>query len=576
MIGKRQQPGLYEADQMYIDYVGRDNIYGFLAGQRGKLFRDEDFAEMYCLDNGRPSVAPSLLANALILQTYERVSDEEAKARADYDLRWKVALGVEVEERPFAKSTLQLFRAQLVVNEKKRMIFQRSLEYAKQVGYLKKGKLREVLDTSKILGRGAVKDTYNLLADGIVQLIRALAKTENVEHEKWGKAQGFERYFGSSIKGEAEIDWDNQEERDELLKGIVEDADRLLRLADEAIEQLGEGDEKRQKVHEAGWLLRQIISQDVERKPEKITIKEGTAKDRIVSVHDPEMRHGHKSSSNLFEGHKAAIAVDAESQLITAVEILAGNAPDHEGALELTEASEENTGQEVEETIGDCAFGNGGTRQKYSDANRKLIAKVARHGRRDQINKEEFVIDLKTMTCTCPNGQVTSNLVPQGTYKDANGEKISGQAFVFDEIQCEVCPIRSDCVKAKKRKHRTIQLHPQEKLLQEARAFQQSDAFKEYRRLRQSVEHRLARLVQLGIRQARYFGRRKTLFQLLMAATVANLTLAATKTGQIRTKDGRKDSFCVWILSTLNAFWARLKSVFASTRRQIPTFRLGF
>jgi transposase len=562
-----------------MDYVGRETIYGFLAGQRGKLFRDEDFAEMYCPDNGRPSVAPSLLANALILQTYERVSDEDAKARADYDLRWKVALGVEVDERPFAKSTLQLFRAQLVVNEKKRMIFQRSLEYAKQVGYMKKGKLREVLDTSKILGRGAVKDTYNLLADGIVQLIRALAAIEEIAPEKWGGAQGFERYFGSSIKGEAEIDWDNQESRDEFLKGIVEDADRLLKLADESVALLEEGDKIRQRVHEAGSLLRQIISQDVERTPEKISIKEGTAKDRIVSVHDPEMRHGHKSKSNQFEGHKAAIAVDAESQLITAVGVLAGNAPDHEGALELTEASEENTGQEVEETIGDCAYGDGGTRQKYADANRKLIAKVARHGRRDQINKDEFQIDLETMTCTCPNGQVTSNLVPQGMYKDANGEKIRGQAFVFDEIQCEVCPMLSDCIKAKKRKHRTVQLHPQEKLLQEARAFQQSEAFKEYRRLRQTVEHRLARLVQLGIRQARYFGRRKTLFQLLMAATVANLTLAATKTGQIRTKGGRRDSFCAWILGYLNTYWMHLThflSVFASTGRQIPTFRLRF
>ena len=34
------------------------------------------------------------------------------------------------------------------------------------------------------------------------------------------------------------------------------------------------------------------------------------------------------------------------------------------------------------------------------------------------------------------------------------------------------------------------------------------------------MEHRLARLVQLGIRQARYFGRVKTKFQLYLAATV--------------------------------------------------------
>jgi transposase len=576
MIGKRQQRGLFEADHLYMEYVGRETIYGFLARQRGKLFRDEDFVEIYCPDNGRPSVAPSILANALILQTYERASDEEAKARADYDLRWKVALGIEVEERPFAKSTLQLFRAQLVVNKKMRMIFQKSLEYAKGSGYLKKRKIREVLDTTKILGRGAVKDTYNLLADGIVQLIRELAIVEEIAPEKWSEAQGYERYFGSSIKGEADIDWDNKETRDEFLGGIVEDADRLLKLADETIAQLREGDKERQNIHEAGWLLRQIIRQDVERTPEKITIKEGTAKDRIVSVHDPEMRHGHKSKTNRFEGHKAAIAVDAESQLITAVEVLAGNAPDRERSLELTQASEDNTGLEVEETIGDCAYGDGDTRQKYSDAERKLIAKVAHHGRRDQINKDEFQIDLDAMTCTCPQGQVTSTIVPQKTYKDSDGKKSRGQAFKFNQTQCEICPLRSDCIKSKIKKYRTIHLHPQEKLLQEARAFQQSEAFQEYQQLRQSVEHRLARLVQLGIRQARYFGRRKTLFQLLMAATVANLTLVATETGEMQPKSARKDSFLSWILDVFNAFWMRLTSISASTWCQIPAFRPGF
>jgi hypothetical protein len=71
-------------------------------------------------------------------------------------------------------------------------------------------------------------------------------------------------------------------------------------------------------------------------------------------------------------------------------------------------------------------------------------------------------------------------------------------------------------------------LHPQEGLLQKARAFQKSEAFKEYCQLRQVAEHRIARLMQLGVRQARYLGRKKTLFQLLMAATVANLTLVAT------------------------------------------------
>ncbi len=67
--------------------------------------------------------------------------------------------------------------------------------------------------------------------------------------------------------------------------------------------------------------------------------------------------------------------------------------------------------------------------------------------------------------------------------------------------------------------------------MQHARAFQRSAAFAPYRQLRQVVEHRLARLMQLGMRQARYFGRTKTLFQLVLAATVANPTLIAARVG---------------------------------------------
>ena len=77
-----------------------------------------------------------------------------------------------------------------------------------------------------------------------------------------------------------------------------------------------------------------------------------------------------------------------------------------------------------------------------------------------------------------------------------------------------------------------MQIHPQEALLQQARALQRSADYDEYRKRRVVAEHRLARLVQLGIRQACYFGRVKTRFQLYLAATVANLTLALGNIGR--------------------------------------------
>ena len=113
-----------------------------------------------------------------------------------------------------------------------------------------------------------------------------------------------------------------------------------------------------------------------------------------LSVHDPELRHGHKSSRRRFNGHKAAIVVDTDSQLITAVDVLPGNAPDNLGALELVEASEASTGSVVEETMGDAAYGYGGTRQTFAEAGRQLVAKVPGRPNRSHFPKDDFHLDL--------------------------------------------------------------------------------------------------------------------------------------------------------------------------------------
>jgi hypothetical protein len=310
-----------------------------------------------------------------------------------------------------------------------------------------------------------------------------------------------------------------------------------------------------------------------------VTLKEGVARDRVVSVHDPEMRHGRKSRSKRFDGHKAAIAVDAESQLITAVEVLPGNAPDNEKALDLVEASEENTGLKANETVGDCAYGDGQTRQEFADANRALVAKVPSRGCRDQISKDAFHIDLDEMSCTCPAGQTTHTLIRQGYGHYRDGRRYPRQAFLFDANVCASCALRSDCVKAKGYKGRTVRLHPQERLLQEARALQASPAFEEYRQIRQAVEHRLARLVQLGIRQARYFGRRKTLFQLLMAATVANLTLVVNKMEKNSSEGSPELSLSSGILTfgkSIGNYLLHCELNLISISGGIPAFRPGF
>ena len=291
------------------------------------------------------------------------------------------------------------------------------------------------------------------------------------------------------------------------------DADRLLELSRQAQGELAKNGEERQQIVAAVELLGQLLLQDVE------CTDDGVSRDRMMSAHDPEMRHGRKSSSKRFDGHKAAIVVDTDTHLITAVEVLPGNAPDNSGALELVEQSETNTGVPVEEAMGDAAYGDGDTRQDSADAGRTLTARAPGRPDRKHFPKEDFHIDLEAGACTCPAGNVTRRIRPLGTRTAATGRMRQLKAFQFDGAVCGVCPLRIQCVAGHRTDGATAPAEPAPDpdrgrlYCSRPGPLQQSEAFGEYRQRRVVVEHRLARLVQLGIRQSRYFGRAKTKFQ---------------------------------------------------------------
>src|SRR5437867_7030439 len=158
----------------------------------------------------------------------------EAIERTKYDLRWKVALGLEMEEVPIQKSALQEFQARLVLHEQGEALLKKSIDEARRAGYVTSRKIRVALDTTQTLGKGAVKDTYNLLADGIEKLACRLAEVAGEAIASWAEKEGVHRYFGSSLKGEAAIDWDDKAQREQLLTQIVQDGRRLLSLAEQA------------------------------------------------------------------------------------------------------------------------------------------------------------------------------------------------------------------------------------------------------------------------------------------------------------------------------------------------------
>src|SRR3990172_1919338 len=541
MLGRRKVQGsLFEAE-VWPHPVAKDSIYGRMAAVRDVLFRDDDLAEMYCLDNGRPSLPPSLLSGVLLLQFHDGVGDEEAVERLRYDLRWKVALGLPLDYAGFHPTSLVVFRRQLLKHGQERYAFDRFLKVARQAGFLPE-KIRQLQDTMAMKGAGAAQDTYTLLRKGIRRLLKAMGFA--VPEKRRGLQASLERYLDGDKK--AAIDWADTRARAKELGVLVRDADAALELAQECADD--------DEVRTTGWLLTKILGDDVVVGEDgEAKLGEGVARDRIMSWTDPGMRHGRKSASSRWNGDKVQVAEEPESELIVGVGIVDANAGDGAGLLAMVDSVEAHAAVEVAGATGDTAYGGAENRvacaKREIDASlRSAQALVSPLGRpRDpEVDKSAFAISegvesdtpptnapevnapehevgeaidqvVARASVTCPAGQTTSDY---REVKDEVGRKV--KQFVFGQQVCAGCPLFQRWVKGKLTR-RAGALHYHEGVLRAARARQETAEFKELYRVRPKVERKIAELVEHGLRQARYIGRKKKRLQALWTAAVVNL-----------------------------------------------------
>ncbi len=528
MLGHHDSQGdFFRPDHTYRDHVGETTFYGLLARYGADWFPDEDFVALYREDFGRPSVPPSQLAVALLLQAHDSVSDEEAIARSAFDLRWKVALGLELDEKLCAKSTLQRFRAQLILQEATGQIFERGVEACRAAGLLKRAKLSAAIDSTPILGRGAARDTYNLVSDGIRHLVYEACALKGWARGETMETEGLGRHAASSFKGSFEVDWSDAAEKRAVVGQLVADARVALRLATRALRGYTKEAAETQSLREAQQLLADLLSQDIDEEPEDgggPTIRRGTTKDRIVSPTDPEMRHGHKSHSKGFEGYKAAIVVDVHSGVILTTDVRAGNVHDREGTADLVAEAAERSGQELAEVLGDTAHGDLETRESIEALGAEVIAKAPPGTRKGMFDRRDFQVDSKRGTARCPAEK-------RSICRDAVRGDDPGWTYVFSRSDCSPCPLRAQCTKSPTRA-RHLQITEKTETLWRLRTHQKTKRFRRRYRKRVVVEHRIGRMIQLGARQARYFGKTKTGFQIALIATVANLMLVAAASGR--------------------------------------------
>ncbi len=278
-------------------------LFAFLRKHRHELF-DEAFqtelAAMYSdMPRGTPPKPPALLAMVTLLQAYERKSDAAAVEEAVFDRRWQMVLDCLGTEEPiFSQGVLVDFRRRLVEHDMDRRLLERTVELARCTKQFGDKALRVALDSAPLWGAGRVEDTFNLLGHALDVVVECAAQVLGVDTAAVRADAKLQLLGGSSLKASLDIDRDAPQEQQRALASLLDEVKRLRDwLGHKLPDHLAQPPLK-----EAIALVERVIAQDLEPDPGGgvMRIKPGVSKDRRISVTDPDMRHGRKSKSKLF------------------------------------------------------------------------------------------------------------------------------------------------------------------------------------------------------------------------------------------------------------------------------------
>lgn len=494
-------------------------VYRLLAGHGDRLFPDDYFADCYKDSRrGRPTVPARVLATVMVLQALEGLSDQEACDHLECDLRWQAAAGVDAGYEAFHPTTLVGQRNRLRASERPKRFLEDTKVVAREAGVM--GNRVRVLDSTPIYDAVSTQDTVTQLRSAIRKLLRALEGSAPAVRVR----MALSRDDDYASVGKPPCDWDDREAREALVDALVRDALAALGALD--------GQELVGPVAEAAELLALVAGQDVEPGDDGVfRIVRKVARDRVISTVDPEARHGHKSRNRRFDGYKAHLSVDPDSELIDDVVVTPANTHDAEAVDDLL--ADHADGEDKPTVMGDSAYAGADTLDDLEQAGFDVKAKVPpARGRGGHFGKDDFDVDLEANTVGCPAGHVVT-IRPN----DEGG----GRADFAEH--CAGCPLRDQCTTSAS--GRSVTIHSKEALLQRAKAAQRDPEWQHaYRSTRPKVERKIAHFVRVawGGRKARTRGRRRVATDAETRAAAVNFARLATL--GVAFNDGS------WIVST--------------------------
>ena len=303
---ERMDRELTDAEMLAGHLVPAGSMFAFLAAHRAEVFPDADYADLFAAF-GLPSLPATRMAAVLALQSLHDYSDRETAEAVRFDVRWKVACGLAIDDQGFDPSSLVYWRGRIARSERPHRVNEAIRLIVEQTGVLK-GRRRRAVDSTILADAVATQDT-------ITQLVSAIRR---VAREVPGAAEQIAAVCTGhdyAVPGKPKIDWDDPAAKDALVSALVSDANAVVAAFGDA------------KLDEAAAsavaLLALVAGQDVEPaegsdgRDGRWRIARKVAEDRVISTVDPDARHTRKSPEARRDGYRAHLAADPETGIIT-------------------------------------------------------------------------------------------------------------------------------------------------------------------------------------------------------------------------------------------------------------------
>ena len=452
----------------------------------------------YNLEMGRPPIDPVRMLKVCYLCFHYRLSDRQVMERARTDMAFRWFLDLALADKVPDHTNGTHFRHRIGA-ERFQQVFDDLVGMARQHG-LVNDRLR-------------LKDPTHMLADAVrvwplqlvTQVRERLLKAAEPLFAEWVAEQ---RTLSDTLRQTtAELPEDDRlGQRVEQLRQMTLAAQQQLA----ALPAPTENDVHRQRLQRAVALAAKLLADCADPK----------GHDRLVSAVDPDARVGKHGA--YYVGYLLDIAIDSQSEIITALNVLPGNGLEAADAVKLIQQEEAAQANHVEGISMDGAGYNGPVLRELTDPkglNLDVTVPPPPTPPSQLFGPERFTVQTAAdgvAVLTCPNGQ-TCRPRCQST-------KPPGTNYAFAPAQCVACPLRQQCLNPATKGGRNVFKNEYQAEYDQVHAKAQTTAYRETRRAHRKIERKLNELARHhDCRRAKYRGQGKVRVQALLTGFVVNL-----------------------------------------------------